>query len=185
MEQDIYNKFVTLYKGDEAVEDLSGIRKRLKERREELGYSYQTLANLTGMCKSTLQRYETGAIGNLPLDKLDTLAKALNCSAAYLMGWENREDAKWMPLVDEDVESNAERIQHDFKVLTLQRLLLIRGCTINRSIANVFFVDGIGSGGILQDSEAVKIVDEAANYTEYLISRLFSSNIDSDNVSDK
>lgn len=88
------------------MEDLSGIRKRLKERREELGYSYQTLANLTGMSKSTLQRYETGAIGNLPLDKLDTLAKALNCSAAYLMGWESHEDASTVktPITDDDIK---------------------------------------------------------------------------------
>ena len=35
---------------------------RLKRRRKELGYSYQDLANLTQMSKSTLQRYETGGI---------------------------------------------------------------------------------------------------------------------------
>lgn len=69
------------------MEDLSIIRERMKKRREELGYSYQNLADLTGMSKSTLQRYETGGIGNLPLDKLEVLAKALRCSPAYLMGW--------------------------------------------------------------------------------------------------
>lgn len=159
--------------------DLEKIRKRIKERREELGYSYQTLADLTGMSKSTLQRYETGAIGNLPLDKLDVLAKALKCTAAHLMGWESKADAEWMPLVDQGVEQTPESIRHDFKVLTLQRLLLLRGCTINRSIANVFFVDGIGSGGILEDHEVTKIVDEVANYTEYLIDRIFTETTDS------
>lgn len=165
--------------------DLEIIRRHIKERREELGYSYQMLADLTGMSKSTLQRYETGAIGNLPLDKLDVLANALKCSAAYLMGWESKEDAEWMPLVDEGVEMSPESMEHDFKVLTLQRLLSLKGCTINRSIANVFFVDGIGHGGILQDSEVVKIVDEAANYTEYLISRLFSSDSESQGTTAK
>ncbi len=154
--------------------DLEKIRKRIRERREELGYSYQTLADLTGMSKSTLQRYETGAIGNLPLDKLDVLARALKCTASHLMGWESKADAEWMPLVDQGVEQTPESILHDFKVLTLQRLLMLRGCTINRSIANVFFVEGIGSGGILQDHEVTKIVDEVANYTEYLIDRMFT-----------
>ena len=69
------------------MDDLSLIRKRIRERRETLGYSYQNLADLTHMSKSTLQRYETGQIGNLPLDKLETLAQALQCSPSYLMGW--------------------------------------------------------------------------------------------------
>ena len=78
-------------------------------------------------------------------------------------------------MVDQGVEQMPESIRHDFKVLTLQRLLLLRGCTINRSIANVFFVDGIGSGGILNDHEVTQIVDEVANYTEYLINRIFTA----------
>ena len=32
------------------------IARRLKDRREALGYSFQQLAELTGMSKSTLQR---------------------------------------------------------------------------------------------------------------------------------
>mgnify|MGYP000744929067 CR=1 FL=1 len=42
------------------------IARRLKDRREALGYSFQQLAELTGMSKSTLQRYESGAIKNIP-----------------------------------------------------------------------------------------------------------------------
>lgn len=61
---------------------------RIKKRREELGYSFQDLANLTGISKSTLQRYETGYIKNLPLSKIEILAKALRTTGPYLMGWE-------------------------------------------------------------------------------------------------
>ncbi|WP_243238901.1 helix-turn-helix domain-containing protein [Clostridium botulinum] len=61
---------------------------RIKSRRNELMLSYQDLADKTGLSKSTLQRYETGSIKNMPLDKLGILAKALNVSPAYLMGWE-------------------------------------------------------------------------------------------------
>lgn len=70
-------------------DDMRAIRMRIRERREELGLSYQGLAELTGMSKSTLQRYETGDIGNLPLDKLKVLSSALNCSPAYILGWDS------------------------------------------------------------------------------------------------
>lgn len=68
----------------------NGIIKRIKERRIELGYSYQDLADKTNMSKSTLQRYESGAIKNLPLDKLNVLANALYTTPLYLLGTKNK-----------------------------------------------------------------------------------------------
>ncbi|MBY2242680.1 helix-turn-helix domain-containing protein [Clostridioides sp. ES-S-0001-03] len=63
------------------------ITNRIKNKRLELNMSYQDLANKTGLSKSTLQRYETGTIKNIPLDKLEILAHALNESPAFIMGW--------------------------------------------------------------------------------------------------
>lgn len=71
------------------MEDVNNIIKRIKKRRLELEYSFQDLADKTNMSKSTLQRYETGAIRNLPLDKLEVLASALQTTPSYLMGWED------------------------------------------------------------------------------------------------
>lgn len=68
---------------------LSDIAVRIKEQRIKLGYSYNDLANLTGMSKSSLQRYETGGIANFPLDKLDVLSMALETTPDYLLGWGN------------------------------------------------------------------------------------------------
>ena len=70
------------------MEEANNIVKRIKKRRLELGYSFQDLADKTNMSKSTLQRYETGAIKNLPLDKLEVLASALQTTPSYLMGWD-------------------------------------------------------------------------------------------------
>ena len=50
---------------------------RMRMKRLELGYSFQDLADKTGINKSTLQRYETGKTGKLPLDKAEVIAKAL------------------------------------------------------------------------------------------------------------
>ena len=49
-------------------EQMKDIMLRIKSRRESLDLSFQQLADLTGMSKSTLQRYETGGIKNMPLD---------------------------------------------------------------------------------------------------------------------
>ena len=59
---------------------------RIKQRRKELGLSYQELAAVTGISKSTLQRYETGSIKNIPLDKLDVLAEGLQTTALFILG---------------------------------------------------------------------------------------------------
>ena len=62
---------------------------RIAQRRRELGLSYQDLANRTGLSKSTLQRYETGSIGSIPLDKLDILAQGLETTALYILDKED------------------------------------------------------------------------------------------------
>lgn len=74
--------------------ELREIIERIKNRRLELDLSYQDMQDLTGISKSTWQRYETGYIKNLGIDKLDIVAKALNTSPAYLMGWENKEEKR-------------------------------------------------------------------------------------------
>lgn len=74
----------------EVSEKMYEIMIRMKNRREELNMSYQTLADKVGISKSTLQRYETGFIKNMPIDKLEDIANALQVSPAYLMGWETK-----------------------------------------------------------------------------------------------
>lgn len=68
------------------------VGKRIKERRQELKMSADELANKLGKNRATIYRYERGDIENLPLDVLDPLAKALNTTPQYLMGWENKEN---------------------------------------------------------------------------------------------
>lgn len=67
-------------------DDVGSIVERIKARRAELGLSYQELAEKTGLSKSTLQRYETGDIANIPLNKIGVLAKGLNTSPEFIMG---------------------------------------------------------------------------------------------------
>ncbi|SHE61379.1 helix-turn-helix domain-containing protein [Clostridium fallax] len=72
-------------------ENMKTIMKRIQERRLELKLSYQDLAVKTNMSKSTLQRYETGSIKNMPIDKLEIIANALNVDPVWLLGLQKQE----------------------------------------------------------------------------------------------
>ena len=71
---------------------MSDISTKLHESIQRAGYSYGELAKLTGIPKSAIQRYATGATPKIPMDRLQLLANALNVSAQYLMGWEEKKD---------------------------------------------------------------------------------------------
>ena len=66
------------------------VGKRIRERRKELNISVDELAKRLNKNRTTVYRYEKGDIENLPIDILDPLAKALDTTPAYLMGWDIR-----------------------------------------------------------------------------------------------
>lgn len=66
-------------------------RNRLRKLREDAHYTYKDLEKLTGISRSTLQRYETSSAVNIKLNRLSALAKAYNVSIAYLMGYESKD----------------------------------------------------------------------------------------------
>lgn len=71
----------------------------LKKRRLTLGYTLEEVAKKVGTSKQTIHRYETGIIANIPSDKIEALAKVLQTTPAYLMGWEDNLPA---PNITED-----------------------------------------------------------------------------------
>lgn len=62
---------------------------RIKYKRNELGKTLEEVGQMVGVTKATIQRYENGNIQNIPSDKIELLASALNTTPAYLMGWED------------------------------------------------------------------------------------------------
>ncbi len=59
---------------------------RIRKQRIWLGISLQELSRRTGLNKSTLQRYETGQIDKLPLERAQLIAKGLETSVEYILG---------------------------------------------------------------------------------------------------
>jgi transcriptional regulator with XRE-family HTH domain len=64
------------------------IGQRIKQRRKQLKMSADELGVLLGVNRSTIFRYESGFIEKLPIDILEPIAKALETTPQYLMGWE-------------------------------------------------------------------------------------------------
>ena len=64
------------------------ISARIKALFDEADKTYQELERATGIAKSSLQRYASGATSKIPLEAIKKIAHAFGVSPAYLMGWE-------------------------------------------------------------------------------------------------
>lgn len=70
---------------------MKSIGERIREKRQNLGYTLEKLANEIGVTPSTILKYENGGI-NISSDKIEKLSIALKTTPAYLMGWEDEKD---------------------------------------------------------------------------------------------
>ena len=75
-----------------------GMAERIKKLRQEKGLTLEQVANVVGVGKSTVRKWETGMIANMRRDKIADLAKALGTTPAYLMGWSEETEEKKIPL---------------------------------------------------------------------------------------
>ena len=66
---------------------MNELSNRILKLIEEKGLSYGELAEMTKIPKSALQRYATGETEKIPLPRIEAIAKALDVSSAYLIGW--------------------------------------------------------------------------------------------------
>ena len=76
------------------VMTMNEISIRLSAAIEASGYSYGELSKLTGIPKSAIQRYATGATEKIPLERLRALASALGLSLSALTPWEEAGPAR-------------------------------------------------------------------------------------------
>ena len=117
--------------------NISAVSQRIKKRREELEYSYQQLADLTGLSKSTLQRYETGTIKNIPLDRLQTLCSALRITPGKLIGWEDDTDMESLIKSDLNLFNKYDITQEHLAVALMQQMEIREGKRDSVDLSNV------------------------------------------------
>lgn len=69
------------------------VGERIKELRQEKGYTLLQLAEQIGVSEATMQRYESGKIKSISPDTLSKLADALGTTGSWLLG-EHEQTAK-------------------------------------------------------------------------------------------
>lgn len=76
---------------------------RIKKIRCDKNMPQNELAQKTGISKQTLYKYEKNIITNIPSDKIEVIAKILDTTPAFLMGWED-ERGKKLKVVKDDFQ---------------------------------------------------------------------------------
>lgn len=76
---------------------------RIKIARENAGLTQEELGKKCGTTKQTIYKYEIGTVTNIPIDKLEVIAEAVNVPAARLLGWEKEQPTVSDGLTDKDI----------------------------------------------------------------------------------
>lgn len=89
------------------IQEIQELRaKRLSIAIKKSGLSYPELEKLTGIPKSSLQRYATGATKKIPIDYMEKIADVLNIDSKYLTFGKNN-------ILSEGVEENEQPMPAD------------------------------------------------------------------------
>lgn len=87
---------------------------KIKMLREQKSMTLEELGNKVGVGKSTVRKWENGMIANMRRDKIAKIANALDCSPAYLLGWDQKEiDA--VAEMQKETNKYSDRLENKFK----------------------------------------------------------------------
>lgn len=84
----------------------------IRERRILLDLTLEDIAKAVGVSHTTVQRWETGEIEDIKGSKIKALARVLQVTPGYLMGWTDNPDGKDSQS-DSEVEALLERLHKD------------------------------------------------------------------------
>lgn len=63
------------------------LAQRIHEARISKGLTLEQLGKMIGLGKSAINKYEKGIVTNIPPDRIEAIAAALDVTPGYLMGW--------------------------------------------------------------------------------------------------
>lgn len=152
------------------------VGQRIRACRKKRGLTVDELAERLEKNRATVYRYENGSIENLPITILEPIAKALDTSPTYLMGWtENYSPmADKQDIPDQETKETFTPTEHELEVLLAYRNQINMQPAVDRIL-------GISpEGGIhLQGKIAVRgfqetIVSEESNLAVQEIKKLLA-----------
>ena len=87
---------------------------KIKMLREQKSMTLEELGNKVGVGKSTVRKWENGMIANMRRDKIAKIANALDCSPAFLMGWD-QEEIDAVAEIQKEANEYSDRLENKFK----------------------------------------------------------------------
>lgn len=87
------------------------LNERIKNRRQQLGYTLLYIAEQLGVKEATVQRYESGDIKNIKHETVVSIAEILRCDPAYLMGWQD------VPTSSTSLSADEAQLLNTYKIL--------------------------------------------------------------------
>ena len=87
---------------------MAKIGERIRNRRIQLNISQTDLAYMISSTKQNVYKYENGIITNIPSDKIEAIALALQTTPSYIMGWEDKDSKA------QEVSPEAQKIAKAF-----------------------------------------------------------------------
>lgn len=119
------------------------VGERIKQRRIELDLTVEDISEKIGKNRATIYRYEKNDIKDMPTNVMESFARALHTTPAYLMGWESDKvpehaSSDDVPTVsDEFMLSQAEK-----RIITayrsadeITRAMVLRALNIEETVA--------------------------------------------------
>ena len=95
---------------------------RIKARRKEIGVTADKLAEMIGVSRSTIFRYENGSIEKLPINSLVPIARALSTTVGFIMGWDDNPVPIGGDGIETDVKELFDRLPEQRKAEALNYL---------------------------------------------------------------
>lgn len=159
---------------------------RIKQRRTELGFSVEEIAEQLGKNRATIYRYENNDIENFPITILEPLALALQTTPAYLMGWSDSVSGNGSGKIDLDVVAHSKE---EAIYIAMKNMLLANGeeekaATITKEEAgNLYRIMGFDSLKTENDAPSTiaahfdgrdyteEELDEIAKFAEFVKSK--------------
>lgn len=117
------------------------IGEKIKSAREAAGLTQSDLGKACGTTKQTIYKYESGAVTNIPFDRLELIADALNVPAADLMGWKTRASASTLVNGDTELTAYLEMLRNRPEMRALLDTAI--GATKEEVEENVRFIEAL------------------------------------------
>ena len=83
---------------------------RLKEARKSKSMSIEKLADLVGLSRQKIYKYESRGVENPSFESVRLIAKTLDVSPSWLVGWENSEETASEDLTIDEIKDKVAEV---------------------------------------------------------------------------